>query len=219
MIDIRRVIGIPILVAFLNLGFLFFYPEVFFSYTTALTVILFEGFIIIDITIRPISTKEDQYRRSRVFNSILFLSMPILIVTPLLEKDYLTILYLGTQELSLMTYLGVVVLLLGGVILLLSRYYLGHFGGPRIVIEDDHQLVTRGPYQHIRHPIYLGMLLLFIGYLVSLGGVLVSIGWTIILFFILRERINQEEDLLKSQFGDEYDAYIARTSRLIPYLY
>jgi protein-S-isoprenylcysteine O-methyltransferase Ste14 len=32
-------------------------------------------------------------------------------------------------------------------------------------------------------------------------------------------RINAEERLLRSQFGEEYDAYRARTSRLIPGIY
>ncbi|MFW9849655.1 MAG: methyltransferase family protein [Candidatus Thorarchaeota archaeon] len=219
MIDLKKIIGVPILILFLNLGFLFFYPEIIFSYPSILTIVLFEGFIILDIVVRPISTEEDQYRRSRMFNSILFLSMPFLMITPIFERDNLSIMYLKLQELTLIAYVGIGILLLGGIILLVSRYYLGQFGGPRIVLERDHQLITRGTYRYIRHPIYLGMILLFIGYIISLAGILVSIVWTFILFIILRERIIQEEELLKLRFGREYDEYVSRTCRLIPFLY
>lgn len=42
---------------------------------------------------------------------------------------------------------------------------------------------------------------------------------TVLTMLPLLARIRAEERLLRSQFGDEYDAYCARTSRLIPGIY
>jgi protein-S-isoprenylcysteine O-methyltransferase Ste14 len=47
----------------------------------------------------------------------------------------------------------------------------------------------------------------------------VGVAITALLLPPLLARIRAEEALLRSQFGEEYDAYRARTSRLIPGLY
>lgn len=61
-----------------------------------------------------------------------------------------------------------------------------------------------------------------IQYLVlTIGGLAIAIGILLAALTIspLLARMRSEETLLKSQFGDEYDAYRTRTSRLIPWLY
>jgi protein-S-isoprenylcysteine O-methyltransferase Ste14 len=70
-------------------------------------------------------------------------------------------------------------------------------------------------YGVIRHPSYLGLLVNSLGWVLAFrsgaGGLL-----TALIIPLLVARIRAEEKLLRAQFGDEYDAYRARTSRLIP---
>ncbi len=85
-------------------------------------------------------------------------------------------------------------------------------------IQPGHTLVTSGVYGVIRHPSYLGLLVNSLGWVLAFRS---GVGLLITALIIppLVARIRSEETLLRSQFGAEYDAYRARTSRLIPRLY
>ena len=79
-------------------------------------------------------------------------------------------------------------------------------------------LVTSGVYGVIRHPSYLGLLVNALGWgLAFRSGVGVLL--TALMILPLLARIRAEEKLLRTQFGDEYGAYCARTSWLVPGLY
>ena len=70
----------------------------------------------------------------------------------------------------------------------------------------------------IRHPSYLGLLISSLGWGLAFRS---GIGVLLAALLVppLLARIKAEERLLRSQFGAEYDAYRARTSRLVPGLY
>jgi protein-S-isoprenylcysteine O-methyltransferase Ste14 len=115
-------------------------------------------------------------------------------------------------------WLGVALFTVGGALRLWPVYVLGNRFSGLVAIQPGHTLVTSGIYRVIRNPSYLGMLLN------SLGWGLVFRSWigvilTVATLVPLVARINAEERLLRSQFGEEYDAYRARTSRLIPGIY
>jgi protein-S-isoprenylcysteine O-methyltransferase Ste14 len=83
------------------------------------------------------------------------------------------------------------------------------------LVQPGHTLVTTGIYGVIRHPSYLGALVFALGWGLAFRssvGVLLAA----LLIPLLLARIRSEEALLRAQFGAEYDAYCARTSRLIP---
>jgi protein-S-isoprenylcysteine O-methyltransferase Ste14 len=115
-------------------------------------------------------------------------------------------------------WLGVALFTVGGAIRLWPVYVLGNRFSGLVAIQPGHTLVTSGIYGVIRHPSYLGLLF------TSLGWALVFRSWVGVIItgatlLPLLARISAEERLLRSQFGDEYEAYRARTSRLIPGLY
>ena len=115
-------------------------------------------------------------------------------------------------------WLGAVLFTIGGALRLWPVYVLGNRFSGLVAIQPGHTLVTGGVYGLIRHPSYLGLLLN------SLGWALVFRSWVGVIITAatlvpLLARIHAEERLLRSQFGEEYDAYRARTSRLIPGLY
>jgi len=113
---------------------------------------------------------------------------------------------------------GIVLFTLGGALRLWPVFVLGNRFSGLVAIQPGHTLVTNGIYRFIRNPSYLGLLVNLLGWgLAFRSGVGVVI--TALLIPPLVARIRAEERLLRSQFGDEYDAYCARTSRLIPGIY
>jgi protein-S-isoprenylcysteine O-methyltransferase Ste14 len=115
-------------------------------------------------------------------------------------------------------WLGVVLFIAGGALRLWPVFVLGHQFSGLVAIQPGHTLVTTGVYGVIRHPSYLGLLLNSLGWgLAFRSGVGVLL--TALIVLPLLARIHAEEGMLRSQFGDEYDAYCARTSRLVPGLY
>jgi protein-S-isoprenylcysteine O-methyltransferase Ste14 len=112
-------------------------------------------------------------------------------------------------------WIGVILFALGGALRLWPVYVLGNRFSGLVAIQPGHTLVTTGTYGIIRHPSYLGLLISSFGWALAFRsgvGVLLAA----LLVPPLLARIFAEERLLQSQFGAEYDAYRARTSRLVP---
>ena len=115
-------------------------------------------------------------------------------------------------------WLGVLLYTAGGVLRLAPVFVLGRRFSGLVAIQPEHRLVTSGVYGIIRHPSYLGLFVLMLGWgLAFRSGVGVVIA--VLSLGVLLARIQAEERLLSENFGAEYDAYRARTWRLIPYVY
>lgn len=83
----------------------------------------------------------------------------------------------------------------------------------------DHDLVTWGPFATIRHPIYTGLVAMLFALGVAFGhwrGLLVGFPLFALGTWI---RVREEEKLLRSHFGEEYEAYAARVKRFVPKLF
>ncbi|MGO8799440.1 MAG: methyltransferase family protein [Roseiarcus sp.] len=115
-------------------------------------------------------------------------------------------------------WLGVALFAAGGALRLWPVFVLGDRFSGLVAIQPGHRLVTSGVYGVIRNPSYLGLLVSSLGWALAFragaGVVLVAL-----LIPPLIARMRAEEALLRAQFGAEYDAYCARTARLIPGLY
>jgi protein-S-isoprenylcysteine O-methyltransferase Ste14 len=115
-------------------------------------------------------------------------------------------------------WLGVLLFGAGGALRVWPVYVLGPRFSGLVAIQPGHALVTSDVYGVIRHPSYLGLLTNSLGWgLAFRSGVGVLL--TALTILPLLARIRAEERLLRTEFGDEYRAYCARTSRLIPRLY
>jgi protein-S-isoprenylcysteine O-methyltransferase Ste14 len=115
-------------------------------------------------------------------------------------------------------WLGVVLFAAGGALRIWPVFVLGHRFSGLVAIQPEHSLVTSGIYGVIRHPSYLGLLINSLGWSLAFrSGVGVLL--TLLLIPPLLARISAEENLLRSEFGDEYDAYRSQTWRLIPGIY
>lgn len=79
-------------------------------------------------------------------------------------------------------------------------------------------LVTTGPYSLVRHPLYTSYILAWVaGVLASNLYLIVPTIGMFVLYF--RAAKHEEETLLKSQFGEEYRSYVARTKMFIPFVF
>ncbi|WP_448107247.1 methyltransferase family protein [Pseudomonas azerbaijanoccidentalis] len=115
-------------------------------------------------------------------------------------------------------WLGALLFIIGGALRLWPVFVLGKRFSGLVAIQPGHQLVTDGIYRHLRNPSYLGIVVIGIGWALAFrsGVGLLLAALTMI---PLIARIHSEEALLRAQFGGEYEAYCARSWRLIPGIY
>jgi protein-S-isoprenylcysteine O-methyltransferase Ste14 len=115
--------------------------------------------------------------------------------------------------------IGAVLVVLGLVIRITSIMTLRQFFTYSVAKVEGHQLIETGLYKNIRHPGYLGQLLIFLGLSISLSN------WLSILLMMVPVaigylyRIKVEERFMVDQLGEIYLNYQKRTKRLIPLIY
>ncbi|MBW3001577.1 isoprenylcysteine carboxylmethyltransferase family protein [Candidatus Woesearchaeota archaeon] len=120
---------------------------------------------------------------------------------------------------TIYSYIGALLILIGGLIRIYSRKELDRFFSFEVVVQKDHKLIKTGLYKSIRHPMYLGMVFMFFGLAIAFSsfyGVL-----ALIVFYIpaLLYRISAEEGMLIKEFGKQYLDYMEKTKKIIPKLY
>jgi protein-S-isoprenylcysteine O-methyltransferase Ste14 len=119
----------------------------------------------------------------------------------------------------LFQYVGVS-LVLGGIILFgearrkIRAFYSGH-----LTVTQSQALVQSGPYRSIRHPAYLGFLLMALGTALGYSSLIGLAAVALLLLPGLAYRIRVEEALLEKAFQEEWRQYASRTRRLIPGLW
>jgi protein-S-isoprenylcysteine O-methyltransferase Ste14 len=84
-------------------------------------------------------------------------------------------------------------------------------------VRKNEALATSGPYLYTRNPLYLGSLLIGIGFAIAARSWLVGIGLVIMFFAIYLPVMRSEEDFLRQRFP-EFDEYARRVPRLFPRL-
>ncbi len=107
---------------------------------------------------------------------------------------------------------------LGGRLRLAPAFVRGRRFSGLIAIQPHHELVTDGIYGVIRHPSYLCLFINALGWGLAIRSV-VSVAIAVPMLIVVLARIEAEERLLSETFGAAYEAYRARTWRLLPYLY
>ncbi|WP_011296218.1 methyltransferase family protein [Cupriavidus necator] len=117
-----------------------------------------------------------------------------------------------------MRWFGVFVYAAGGVLRLVPVFILGRRFSGLVAIQPGHTLVTTGLYGVIRHPSYLGLVVSSLGWVLGFRSG-VGIVLTMLMIPPLVARIHAEEALLRSQFGAEYEAYRAKTWKMLPGVY
>lgn len=113
---------------------------------------------------------------------------------------------------------GLLLTLAGAALAIFARVFLGANWSGRVTIKQGHELIRRGPYSVVRHPIYSGLLLSVVGTAIVFGEVrhLLAIPLTLLGWWV---KIHQEERLLTEEFGEQYAAYRREVrGAIIPYI-
>ena len=98
-----------------------------------------------------------------------------------------------------------------------ARATLGSNWSGTVTLKEDHELIVRGPYQLVRHPIYTGLLAMVTATMMQQGR-LAGIFGLILVFAGLWMKTNNEEELMGQQFPEQYGAYQSRVKRIIPFV-
>jgi len=112
--------------------------------------------------------------------------------------------------------IGIVLMVVGLVVRVQAYRALGKCWSLRVQIKEGQPLVRTGPYRFVRHPAYLGMLLVCLGIPIAFRSIWAAVVMAAGMWPAVAYRIRIEERLLEAHFGDEYRAYAQRTARLIP---
>jgi protein-S-isoprenylcysteine O-methyltransferase Ste14 len=112
---------------------------------------------------------------------------------------------------------GLVLLAAGLAFTVWARRHLGRNWSASVVVKEDHALIRTGPYQRVRHPIYTGMLLAFLGTVVAVGEWRGLVGFVLVFVsFLLKSRL---EEVRMAETFPEYAEYRRHTAALIPGIY
>jgi len=121
-------------------------------------------------------------------------------------------------ESNLLRYLGLAATVVGMAIRIVGMIQLGQLFSGFVTLQPEHHLITTGCYRWVRHPIYSGSLLAFVGFFLTFRSKIVLIAAPAYLIGTLL-RIADEERLFAETFGAKYDQYRAQTWRLFPFIY
>jgi protein-S-isoprenylcysteine O-methyltransferase Ste14 len=129
--------------------------------------------------------------------------------------------FLATRFLPLAPWsfwLGALLTVAGLLFTVWARLHLGKNWSGTVTIKKGHELITSGPYALVRHPIYTGLLLAFLGSALALGE------WRGVAAFALAaaalwRKLWIEERWMRRQFGEAYQAYSQRVTALVPFVF
>ncbi|MFK2902661.1 isoprenylcysteine carboxylmethyltransferase family protein [Dyella ginsengisoli] len=111
--------------------------------------------------------------------------------------------------------LGVLLLWAGVAFAIWARATLGRNWSAVVQVKRDHELIERGPYRWVRHPIYTGLLMAYLGTTFALGEWRGLLG-TAIVGVSFWFKLKLEERWMREQFGARYEDYMRRVKALLP---
>jgi len=111
---------------------------------------------------------------------------------------------------------GVILCAAGVGLMVAARIHLGRNWGMRASRKENPELITSGSYAYLRHPIYAGIILAMLG--TTIGA---SVFWAVpfllfSVYFVYAAR--REENIMITQFPEQYPAYKRRTRMLLPFV-
>ena len=110
---------------------------------------------------------------------------------------------------------GAVLCLAGLAFATWARIVLGRNWGMPMTLRADPQLITSGPYQYVRHPIYSGLIAMWIGTLLVYPPTVVP-GVAIIIYSLF-SAVCEERDM-QQRFPEAYPEYKKHSKMLLPFL-
>ena len=114
---------------------------------------------------------------------------------------------------------GMSLVVIGLMIRIHSILTLRQFFTYSVAKVENHEIIETGLYKFIRHPGYLGQIIIFMGISVSISNWLSILAMMLSITLAYLYRINVEERFMLEQIGENYLNYQNRTKRLIPMIF
>jgi protein-S-isoprenylcysteine O-methyltransferase Ste14 len=115
--------------------------------------------------------------------------------------------------------IGTAIMFLGLSLRLIAARTLGKFYSRTLRTKPNQKVVSEGTYRFIRHPGYLGMIVLFAGAALTVANFIVLVVVAAVIVTAYVRRIAVEENMLITTLGKEYVEYMGRTKKLLPFIY
>jgi|SRR5579863_3613385 len=185
------------------------------TYFSGLLIALCFGVFILYMAIKAIRLRHGEERRFQ-FRFWLFVALVVLV---LVFRRWVaarsgSVVWPQTITTNILADLATI----GGLTLVFqSHRALGRNWSPEVVIQEKHELIEKGPYAYIRHPLYSGLLLMFMGMALYCGRkacIIVFVCCFVAYYF----KSQMEERLLAKTFP-AYSEYKRRTKALIPFIW
>ena len=145
---------------------------------------------------------------------LILLLFGVLVFLPFADRNNICVI----RENPPVRWSGLFFVAIGLIIIFWSGVTLGRMYSAEVTIQHDHELITSDLYRYIRHPRYLGALMLSLGLPLLFRSWIVSTLFLPFLIVILL-RIRDEETVLSIEFGHDWEQYCKHSCRLIPFVY
>jgi protein-S-isoprenylcysteine O-methyltransferase Ste14 len=146
--------------------------------------------------------------------------LPLVVAISLLSRPEAHYGWLGARfvpDTAAVHWTGVLLTAAGVAIAVWARFHLGANWSGVVTLKEGHELIRTGPYTHVRHPIYTGILLALLGTAVAMGEVrgLIAVAITTLSFYLKARR---EEAFLAQEFGPRFAEHQLHTGMFLPRL-
>jgi len=154
-------------------------------------------------------------------------TMEIVLLTIAWFAFFLPLIWVATPLLASADYPLRPVPLFGGTLCLVFGLWLFHRSHAELganwsitlEVRENHRLVTEGLYRWVRHPMYLSLLIYSAGQALVLPNYVAGPSYGVAMALLFAVRVGAEERMMLEEFGKDYEAYMARTKRLVPGLW
>ena len=119
-------------------------------------------------------------------------------------------------DIDAIAWVSAILCVAGLIFCLWARATIGRNWSGIVTLKEDHELVVRGPYAFVRHPIYTGLLAMFVATALVYGH-LGGICGIVLVFVSFWVKLIDEEKLMLEKFPDQYPAYQQHVKRIIPF--
>jgi protein-S-isoprenylcysteine O-methyltransferase Ste14 len=210
----QKIISTIVFIFFMNILPLLFAPELLLDFKA---LFILAGALAMFLTQPAFSVQEavTNKKTDRFSIVIILLASIISVSSSLVEWAYFN----DRQYNSFLTVLGIIMICSGLLFRIYSITTLGKYFTATARATNQHILIQSGPYSIVRHPSYFGAIIVMVGVPVLLNNIVTLFSTIIILTIAYAIRINTEEKLLVSFFGNEYRQYSIHVKRLIPYIW
>lgn len=174
--------------------------------------LLMEAYVFFKLNRKAYDENKEKKSKLIIFGCILFGMFGSLLVDPSILETF-------NRPLSGWRYLSIPLILLGVLVRWRAIRQLGASFSVNVGVPEGTELKKDGLYGLVRHPSYLGEIIIFLGVAVAVYHLIGSLFVFVFPTAAFIYRIHMEEKVLIDFFGAEYKQYQKQTKKVIPFIY